>query len=193
MRPTTVMFDEREVLEEAADKWWLFLITGIAWLIFSLLVFQWDYTTVAAVSSLFGVVALIAGVNEFFQIAVSTTGWKIAHGVLGVLFVIGGIWALAHPHNAFLTLSALIGYFFLFKGIFDLTIAFAARRVAELWWLQLIVGITEILLAFWVAGGFREKVTLLVAYVGIIGLSRGITELILAFKLRHVRKTLAPA
>ena len=23
------MFDEREVLEEAADRWWLFLLTGI--------------------------------------------------------------------------------------------------------------------------------------------------------------------
>jgi len=55
------IFDEREVLEDAADKWWLFLLTGIAWLVFSLLVFQWDYTTVSAISYLFGVVAIVAG------------------------------------------------------------------------------------------------------------------------------------
>ena len=78
------LFSEREVLDEAADKWWLFLITGIAWLVFALLVFQWDYTTVSAISILFGVVAIVAGVNEFFQIGVSTTGWKWVHGVLGV-------------------------------------------------------------------------------------------------------------
>jgi uncharacterized membrane protein HdeD (DUF308 family) len=187
----TVLFAERELVEEAADRWWLFLLTGIAWLVFALLVFQWDYTTVYAISFLFGVVAIVAGMNEFLQIAVSTTGWKIVRGILGVLFVIAGIWALVHPHNAFATISALIGYFFLFKGIFDLTTAFVTRSEFELWWIQLVIGIVEILLAFWVAGSFREKTILLVVYVGIIALSRGITELILAFKLKGLRARLA--
>ena len=186
-------FEEREVVEDAADRWWLFLVTGIAWLVFALIVFQWDYSTVYAVSILFGVVALFAGVNEFFQIAVSTTGWRIVHGILGVLFVIAGIWALVHPHNAFATLAGLVGFFLLFKGIFDLMVAFMARGTFELWWFQLIVGIIEILLAFWVAGSFKDKVILLVAYVGIIALSRGITELILAFKLRGLGRRVAVA
>ena len=56
--------------------------------IFALLVFQWSYTTVYAVSYLFGFVALFAGLNELFQITVSTSGWKIVHGILGVLFIL---------------------------------------------------------------------------------------------------------
>ena len=178
-----MMLEEREVVEEAAGRWWLFLISGIIWLVVALVVFQWDYTTVYAVSYLFGVVALFAGVNEFFQITVSTSGWKVAHVILGVLFVLAGLWAVVHPRNAFTTLAGLIGFFFMFKGVFDITAAFIARGTFELWWLQLIVGLTEILLAFWVAGSFKDKVILLVAYTGIIALSRGITELILAFKL----------
>ncbi len=166
MTTMNMMFQERELVEETADRWWLFLLTGIGWLIFSLLVFQWDYTTVYAISFLFGAVALFAGVNEFFQITVSTTGWKIVHGILGVLFVIAAAWAFVHPHNAFATISALIGFFFLFKGIFDVTAAFATKPVFELWWIQLIVGVIEILLAFWVAGSFKDKTILLVAYVG---------------------------
>ena len=191
MTTMNMMFEERELVEEAADRWWLFLVTGIGWLVFSLLVFQWDYTTVYAISILFGIVALVAGINEFFAISVSTTGWKITHGILGVLFVIAGIWALVHPHAAFTTLAALIGFFLLFKGIFDLMAAFAIKRAFELWWVQLVVGIIEILLAFWVAGSFRNKAILLVVYVGIIALSRGITELIVAFKLRGLKKQLA--
>src|SRR4029453_12438947 len=101
MTTVNVMFDERDVLDAAAERWWMFLLSGIAWLVFALLVFQWDYTTVYAVSILFGVVALAAGCNEVVQIPVSTTGWKVVHGTLGVLFVIAGIWALVHPHNAF--------------------------------------------------------------------------------------------
>jgi uncharacterized membrane protein HdeD (DUF308 family) len=183
----STIFGERELVEDTARYWWLFLLTGIAWFVFALLVFQWDYTTVYAISYLFGVVAIIAGVNEFLQIVVSTPGWKIVRGIVGVLFVIAGIWALVHPRNAFATIAALIGFFFLFKGIFDFTTAFLTRAVFDLWWVQLVVGIVEILLAFWVAGNFRQQTILLVVYVGVIGISRGITELILAFKLRELR------
>jgi len=185
------MFGEREILEEAADRWWIFLVTGIAWLVFALLVFQWDYTTVYAISILFGVVAMIAGLNEFMAISYSTTGWKWVHGFLGVLFVLLGIWALWNPYDAFSTLAALVGVFLLIKGIFDISVAFMTKDEFELWWLQLILGLIEILLAFWVAGDFREKAILLVIYVGIIALSRGITEIFVAFKLKGLRRRLA--
>ena len=187
----SVTFEEREVVEDAAGSWWIFLLTGIAWLVFALLVFQWDYTTVYAISFLFGIVALIAGINEFLQIAVSTSGWKIVRGILGVLFVLAGLWALVHPHNAFATIAGLIGFFFLFKGIFDIAVSLGTKSAFELWWMQFVVGVIELLLAFWVAGNFRQKTILLVAYVGIIALSRGITELILAFKLRSLKRRLA--
>jgi uncharacterized membrane protein HdeD (DUF308 family) len=193
MTTVDTMFEEREVLEEAAGRWWLFLLTGIAWLVFALIVFQWDYTTVSAISYLFGVVAIIAGVNELFEITVSTTGWKIVHGILGVLFIVVGFYAIWHPYDTFATLAALVGLFLLFRGIFDITVAFVTKDEFELWWLQLIAGIAQILLAFWVAGNWQNKAILLVVYVGIVALMRGITEIFLAFKLKGVRRRLASA
>jgi uncharacterized membrane protein HdeD (DUF308 family) len=187
------MFAAREVLEEAADRWWMFLISGLAWLLFALLVFQWDYTTVYAISILFGVVAMVAGVNEFFQIPISTTGWRWVHAVLGVLFVLVGIYALWNPYDTFDTLAALVGIFLLFKGVFDITVAFVTKEEFELWWLQLVIGLIEILLAFWVAGNFRKEAILLVVYVGIIALARGISEIFVAFKLKGLRRRLAAA
>ncbi len=191
MRTLDAMFDERDLVEDSAKHWWIFLLTGIAWLVFALLLFQWDYTTVYAVSILFGVAALFAGANEFGQMAVSTTGWKIVRAIVGVLFVVAGIWAIVHPHTAFATLAALIGFFFLVKGIFDVTVAFMTREIFDLWWLQLIIGILEIVLAFWVAGAFQRSAILLVVYVGIVALSRGITELFLAFKLKDLNRRIA--
>jgi uncharacterized membrane protein HdeD (DUF308 family) len=185
------MFGPREVLEEAADRWWIFLVTGIGWLVFALLVFQWDYTTVYAISILFGVIAIVAAMNEFMEISISTTGWKWVHGVLGVLFVLIGIYAVWNPYDTFSTLAALVGVFLLFKGIFDITVAFMTKDEFELWWLQLVIGLLEILLAFWVAGNFREKAILLVVYVGIIALSRGVSEIFVAFKLKGLRRRLA--
>ncbi len=185
------MFGAREVLEEAADRWWLFLISGIAWLVFALLVFQWDYTTVYAISILFGIVALFAGVNEFMAISVSTTGWKWVHAILGVLFILVGIYALWNPYDTFSTLAALVGIFLLFKGIFDITVAFMTKDEFELWWLQLVLGLVEIVLAFWVAGNFRKEALLLVIYEGVIALMRGISEIFIAFKLKGLRRRLA--
>jgi uncharacterized membrane protein HdeD (DUF308 family) len=184
-------FEEHEVLEDASGMWWLFLVTAIGWLVFALLVFQWDYTTVYAISYLFGFVAIIAGVNEFLGMGVWTTGWKIVHGIIGVLFLIAGIWALVHPHAAFTTLAELVAFFLLVKGIFDITVSFFTKAFFDLWWVQLVLGILEIVLAFWVAGSFRQSAILLVVYVGIIALTRGITELFVAFKLRSLHKELS--
>ena len=184
------MIGPREVLEDTADRWWIFLITGIAWLVFALVVFQWDYTSVSAISYLFGVVAIVAGVNELLEISISTRGWKWAHALVGVLFIAVGIWALFHPYDTFKTLAALVGVFLLIKGIFDITVAFVTKEEFELWWMQLVIGLIEIMLAFWVAGDFREKAILLVVYVGIIALSRGISEIFVAFKLKGLRRRL---
>lgn len=187
------MFGPREILEEAADRWWIFLLTGITWLLFALLVFQWDFTTVYAISILFGVVAVLAGVNEFFAISVSTSGWKWIHFVLGLLFVLVGIYALWNPYEAFATLAVLVGVFLLFKGVFDIMVAFITKDEFELWWLQLVIGMLEILLAFWVAGHFRKEAILLVVYVGIVALARGVSEIFVAFKLKGLRRRLAAA
>ncbi len=183
--------ETREAVEDAAGRWWLLLVSGIAWLVFALIVFQGNYKTVYAVSILFGVVAIAAGLMEFVGLGLWTTGWKIVHGLLGALYLVAGIWALVHPHNAFATLAALMGLFLLFKGIYDIMVSFIAKDQLEIWWLQLVLGILEILLAFWVSGSFRRSVILLVAYVGIIALSRGITDIFVAFKLRGLKKDLA--
>jgi uncharacterized membrane protein HdeD (DUF308 family) len=187
------MFEEREVIREASRWWWLFLLAGIAWCVFALVIFRFDITSAASVAILFGIVAIVAGVDEFMAMGVSTTGWKIVHGILGVIFVLVGIFAFIEPGTTFEALAAVIGFFFLFKGIFDIAVAIATKAEFDLWWVQLIAGIVEIGLAFWVAGNFREKVILLLVYVGIVALSKGITNIFLAFKLRSLKRDVAPA
>jgi uncharacterized membrane protein HdeD (DUF308 family) len=187
------MFEAREVVREASRWWWLFLLAGIAWCVFALIVFRFDITSAASVALLFGIVAIVAGVDEFMAMGVSTTGWKIVHGILGVIFILVGIFAFIEPGTTFEALATVIGFFFLFKGIFDISVAFMTRAEFDLWWVQLVAGIIEIGLAFWVAGNFREKAILLLVYVGIVALSKGITDIFLAFKLRSLKHDIAPA
>ena len=46
--------------------WWLFLVTGIAWLLISLIVLRFDVTSFAAVGALLGVILLMAMFTEIF-------------------------------------------------------------------------------------------------------------------------------
>jgi uncharacterized membrane protein HdeD (DUF308 family) len=180
-------YDAQGAARMLSKAWWIFLVTGILWLIMSLIVFRMELSTVYAISILFGIIAIAAGIDEFISIGAVHGGWKWLHGVLGVIFVIAGIVALVNPEWTFLALASIIGWWFLFKGIFDLIVAFSTKHVNELWWITLIVGLIELGLAFWVAGNFHEQVILLVVYVGILCLSKGITDILLAFRLRGLR------
>jgi uncharacterized membrane protein HdeD (DUF308 family) len=182
-------FDEKEFVDGATRFWWLFLITGIAWLWVALILLRLNLTTVYAISIMFGIVAIAAGVNEFIAMPVSTRGWKWIRGILGVVFIAAGIVAFFRPEGTFVALASIFAWFVLFKGIFDVTLALVVRR--DLWWGLLIVGILEILLGFWAAGYFKGSAVLLVAWIAAFALFRGITELIVGFKLHGLKKAAA--
>jgi len=176
---------------EFGRVWWIFLCTGILWLLFSIIVFRFDYTTVSAISILFGIVAILAGVSEFIAAFASSGWWKAGRFVLALAFVAIGIIAFVHPGDTFKALAAVMSFYFIIKGVFDVTISILAKDALAVWWLHLLLGIAEILIGFWAAGDFGNQVILLVVWVGVIALTRGIGEIFLAFELRKAGKAAA--
>jgi uncharacterized membrane protein HdeD (DUF308 family) len=164
--------------------WWFYLISAAFWFIVAWAVLRFDLTTVAAISILAGVVILMAGCAELFNTFVASS-WKWLHAILGGVFIITGCIALFRPGGTFAMLAAFVGWYLLFKGLLDVILAFATKDVNEAWWLGLIIGIIEIGLGFWAAGQFGRSAALLVLFVGAIALTRGITDIVLAFRLRH--------
>ena len=189
--------EERETVKDAAGLWWLFLLTGIAWIVVSWLILRWDYSTVASISYLFGFLAIAAGVNEFLMFPGSSAGWKVFHGLLGLLFVAAGVFALFNPFQTFAAIASLMGLFFIVKGTFDVIVSIATRNEVHAWWIQLVVGLIELGIGFWASGPgyetYGNQVVLLVVWAGLMCLFRGITELVFAFKLRSVGHELQAA
>jgi uncharacterized membrane protein HdeD (DUF308 family) len=172
--------------------WWVLLITGTAWLILSIVMFRFDITSVKSTGYLAGVIFICAGIIEFFMVAVVRSGWwKALNAILGVILVAGGINAFARPVDAFVAIAQITAFLFLLVGIWDLVIAFSDRT--GLWWLRMISGFICIGLAFWAAGEFGRKATLLLVWVAIFALFRGINNFITAFHLRHIHRELAAA
>jgi uncharacterized membrane protein HdeD (DUF308 family) len=184
--PPAEVRDAAEAMHEASPYWWILLVTGIAWLLFAIIIFRFDWVSVSSISILFGCAILAAGLMEFVMIAGATGGWKIAHGLLGVAFVVIGVIAFIHPGNTFAALAAVFSFYLVLKGAFDIAVALSSRH-EDLWWLQLLLGIAEVALGFWAAGDFGHKTVLLLVWVGVAALIRGISQIIAAFAVRRFR------
>jgi uncharacterized membrane protein HdeD (DUF308 family) len=84
----------------------------------------------------------------------------------------------------------------LLYGIIDIVFAFSTRELERLWWIKLITGIIMVLLGFWAISPDAETVStyrgavLLVVWIGVAALFRGISDIIVGFRLRSVHKGL---
>jgi uncharacterized membrane protein HdeD (DUF308 family) len=184
--------DNEDLDPGAARYWWLFLVTGSLWLLFSLLVFRFNINSVTGIGIAIGAVCIAAGINEMFSVGASSGGWKVVRGVLGVLFVLIGIAALVYPNRTFVEVAAIFSLFLVLKGSFDIVTSLMLRREVDLWWVSMLVGVAEILLGFWAAGNFGREAVLLVVWVGAAALARGVMEIVLAIRLREIGRPGAP-
>jgi uncharacterized membrane protein HdeD (DUF308 family) len=185
--------DDREIVEafQAATRlWWIFLVIGTAWLLFAILVFRFDWTSVKAISIVFGIVVLAAAVDEvLIAFSGGQSGWMIAlRLVLAAAFVVIGVIAFIHPGNTFKALAAVMSFYFILKGAFTMIVALATRKEAELWWVALLLGLAELLIGFWAAGDFGNRQILLIVWVGVLALIRGIESIVFAFRVRDLRE-----
>jgi uncharacterized membrane protein HdeD (DUF308 family) len=167
--------------------WWLWLVTGVAWILIALVILQFDDASVTTVGVLIGIMFLLSGVQQFVVAAVAPAlRWLWI--IFGILFVIAGIIALISPENTFAAIADILGFLFLLVGLFWVIQAFVDRDINELWWLGLIAGVLMIILAFWTGGQFFiTKSYVLLVFAGIWALMHGVTDIIRAFQIRKLR------
>lgn len=188
---------EPDIRREAtgfAKNWWLFLITGVAWLMIGVLVLRFNVTSVATVGILLGVMFLGAAINEFLASTTVSGGWKFVHIALGVLFVLGSLWGFFRPIDTTFALASVLGFLLVLMGSMHVIGAVLSREGNPLWWLGLTVGILEILLAMWVSQQYYDaRIALILIWVGFMAIFRGIAEIVMAFELHHAKKSLETA
>jgi len=174
----------RAALWRLAGPWWLLLLTGVAWLILSWVALRFTPASVTTVGILLGALFLFGMVDEFLLAAVGVS-WRWLHVVMAVIFAFGAGWSFARPYNAFWTLASILGLLLIFRGTLDIITSVDARAVNGVWWLGLLAGILEILLGFWASGQYLAvRGALLLVWVGLFALFRGISEIVIAFEVR---------
>jgi uncharacterized membrane protein HdeD (DUF308 family) len=183
---------------ERSRYWWVALLIGIAWLVIAWIVLRADITSLATVGILLGAVFIAAGVSEVAGGSMVGGGWKVLHYIIAGILLLGGLWAFIRPINTFFALVSVLGLVLLLEGAFEIIRGVSSRGDNPMWWLGLVAGILLILLAFWVSGSDRvfnlqARTYLVLFWVGLMALIRGITTIVLAFMIRHAGRAVAAA
>lgn len=185
-----VTFERRALQREAARWWWAPLVGAVIWFVVAWLVLRADYTSLATVGVLLGVVFLIAAVNEAALGAVMGGGWAVWHVVLAVVLLLGALWSFVRPVNSFFALASVLGLLLFLQGAFTLMRGVALREVTSHWWLDLVAGGLLTMLGLWVSTSDRiwtlgARAAFILLWVGFMAIFRGVSDIALGFALRR--------
>lgn len=175
-----VVVEDVVVVEEVPPPRWLIAARGVLWLIGAAAVLSFTSTSVAVIAIATGTVILLAGVDEIAE-AATADSWRWAHAALGTLFLVSGFVALLLPWQTFGVLALFLGWWLVIKGGFDIALAIVLRSVRPLWGLSLAVGVSEVLIGVWALAYPRRSPWLLILWIGLGALFRGLGDLIRAF------------
>jgi uncharacterized membrane protein HdeD (DUF308 family) len=180
----------RETVREITGYWWVGLVAGIAWLVISLVILQFDSASVTTVGVLVGLMFLLAGLQN-----IVVTSLPVEHrwvpALFSVLFLVSAVVCFVDPVNTFAGLADMLGFLFLLVGIWWMVQAFLERPVNPLWWMTLISGILMTGISFWTAGQlFATKAYTLLVFAGLWALMQGTVDIVRAFEVRRVNKEL---
>jgi uncharacterized membrane protein HdeD (DUF308 family) len=177
----------REIERQAARLWWLWLVTGIAWIVAALVILQFDSASITTIGVIVGCMFVFSGVQQFALAAV-TDRLRWLWIVFGVLFVIAGVLCMINPEATFVGFADMLGFLFLMVGVWWTIQAFVTQDANPLWWLGLISGILMLVMAFWTGGQFFiEKAYILLVFSGVWALMHGVTDIVRAFSVRRLR------
>ena len=178
--------EARAVELEAHRLWWLWLVTGIVWVIAALVILQFDSASVTTIGVIIGCLFVFSGVQQLV-VAATVEHLRWLWAIFGVLMLIAGVLCFINPEATFVGFADMLGFLFLLVGVWWTIEAFTSRENNPLWWFTLIAGVLMLAMAFWTSGQFFiEKAYTLLVFAGIWALMHGVTDIVRAFQVRRL-------
>ena len=186
--PTGLGGVQRATLSQVTHYWWLYLVTGVAWIVASLVILQFDQASITTVGVLVGLMFAGAAAQNFV-VAALTDHLRWLWILFGVLFAAAAIVSFVHPENTFAGVADILGFLFLLVGTWWLIRAFVEPQGGAVRVLGVVSGVLMIMLAFYTSGQFFiHKAYTLLVFAGIWALMHGIGDIVRAFSTRSLRE-----
>jgi uncharacterized membrane protein HdeD (DUF308 family) len=177
-------------------NWWWFVIKGLLMVVAGIAIFYQPAAGYVGLSILFSMVIIGSGFSQvFFAISNSDVlqgwGWTLASGIFDLAV---GIFLLTYPEVTMATLPYILGFWLLFAAFYLFGSALDLNSLGLPGWGWLLFGgILTMLSAFLVLYNPAAGVARIITWSGIAFLAGGIFNIVLAFKLKSVKKSVTEA
>jgi uncharacterized membrane protein HdeD (DUF308 family) len=168
---------------QQSDVWWVFLLEGIASIIFGILLLTAPAATLVALAIFLGLYWLFVGVLELVRVFVDRSVpwyWSLLIGVLGI---VAGIIVLNHPLFAAIVLPTAIviwlGVLGVVIGVLAMIGAFTGGGVGSF-----IFGLVNFIIGLILLGSPMVAALAVPLVFGILLLVQGVILIIWAFRIR---------
>jgi uncharacterized membrane protein HdeD (DUF308 family) len=183
--------------QRATNAWWVYLVGGIASVLFGALLLSIQFQDLVNDETPTGPAYLLVvltaafliwwGLAQLIGAFMARRDGSLLYIVGGALAIIAGIVALAWPDMTLLVLVIFVGWALITWGIIDVLGGFALRGLPY-WWLYVVRGIASILLGFFALHREALTIEVLVFVIGFQIIMWGVGDLIVAHLL-HDAKT----
>lgn len=176
------------MVQALANRWWIFLIRGLAGVIFGILALVYPGSALVALTILFGAYAFVDGIFALWAAFTGIGGsrwWALLlEGILG-LVVAFYVWT--QPVFSTVALVYAVAIWAVITGVIEIIAGFQLRDVINNEWLYILAGVVSIIFGILVfrdvgAGAFAIAWT-----IGIYAIIFGVMQLGLAFRLNGMR------
>jgi uncharacterized membrane protein HdeD (DUF308 family) len=134
------------LLHTLARYWWLFLLRGIAAIIFGVLAFMWPGITLFTLVLFWGVFAVVDGVlalaNAFMGGGMGSRWWLVLVGLIGIA---AGVVAFEQPLLTAVVLLYFVAGWAIALGVFQIIGAIQLRKQIDNEWTLILSGIVSVL------------------------------------------------
>jgi uncharacterized membrane protein HdeD (DUF308 family) len=167
--------------------WWVFLVGGIAAVVFGVLAIMQPVTAFLVVSMFFAASVLVDGA---FNVVGSVQnrekdGWWIML-LMGVLGVVVGGYALLHPPVSMMAFLYLVALQAILLGVFLIMLGYKVRAATEREWILYLAGALSVLFGILAVvnplAGTLSVITLIAAWA----LVTGALKILFAFKIKNL-------
>lgn len=176
--------------QEITRSWWLFLLRGIAAIIFGILALVNPGTTITALVIVFGIYAVVDGIMTIiaaFQMRETVDQWWVVllEGIAGIAV---GIIVLVYPQITAQVFLYLIAFWAIFTGIMEIIAAIRLSKEIGNQWSLVLAGILSVVLGVLLLVYPSSGAVGLIWAIGIYAILFGILIVYLAFKVRGYAK-----
>jgi uncharacterized membrane protein HdeD (DUF308 family) len=182
------------MLDLLGRNWWVVALRGIIAIAFGVLAFVQPQLTLRVLITLVGVYLVADGLSLLASYVrgdpdARRAGWSV--GLMGILGIAAGVVALVWPNITAIALLVVVAVWAILTGVFQIVAAIRLRREIQGELLMAIGGALSVAFGAYLLVNPGDGLVSLVSLVGFWAVLFGITQVVLAFRIRAHRSDTA--